>query len=189
MARAMQITAALQGVASLIAKIAPKDSACKPCGGADGRPGAMYKGGGWFFGVYFGGAKSEQGGPGNLNIGLTVGVDITRVLGKIPPSELGSWWQLPDELFEQVSRVQELLSETDPAWSVAEACNVALNVLCGGNRNGTFYEHFDTSTVSSVKSEPAEWIVGVSQQNSPVYVVRTSFSGLKFLKLAEEMQK
>lgn len=190
MAAGMWLPAFLQGVRDLVETVAPKgDAQVSVRPGPDGRPGAAYKGAGWYFGVYWAGASGVWGESVEaLNLNMGCGVDITRVQPKVPPSKLGEWFMQPGDLHSMVAQVVEVLTEQN--WQVADACNNALSRMLAGDRDAVFYEHFDSVRVGAVMNEPPDWILGTdAPKNSPVYVVKASFTGLKLNKLDSELRK
>lgn len=187
MADGMWIAGFLAGVRDIVQTVAPK-AQCAVRPSNDGRPGAAYKGGGWFFGVYFAGLRSDQGSSHEtMNLSMAVGVDVTRVQPKVPTAELGTWFMAEAELFQAVGLVVEVLTEQN--WQVARLCNEAYSRIMGGTRDGSFYEHFDSLNVGGVVNAPPNWIMGVEGQNSPVYYCRATFTGLKFNKFDSQLRK
>lgn len=188
MADTLWIPAFLDGVRTIVDNAAGGEGKCSIRPANDGKPGAAYKGGGWYFGVYFAGARS-MGGSDDLTLSLACGVDVTRVIADVPTARLGDWFLQDGELHQKAAEVTELLMEVD--LNVARACNAAWDRRAGGQRSGQFYEYFDTANVGAVTLAPASWVMGRDGKgnNSPVYFARLAFSGLKMSKLRSEVRK
>lgn len=156
--------------------------------GQDGSPGHSYKGGEWFYGVYFAGASggfpvSQE----DFTVSLGVGLDITRGVFKVPTGGQGDFTDQNDELLDKAGQLAEVLM--NPDWAIAEFCNAQLAET--RNPNGRFYEHFDQVTISPVRYESCTWIgANEGDEKCPtLLVVSIAVAGIKFTRTAEAMAK
>lgn len=183
----MMVPGLLEGVRRIVVAAATgdQDTGCR--WGGDGSPQAAYKGGGWFFGVFFNGAGGATGtSQEELCASLSVGVDITRVLGDIPTAD-GKWFLAAGELLERAGYVVELLMR--PGSGAANSCQTAYDEMVGGvnRRNALYRERFDRFTFAKPRPAPNSWIIGKDTKKTALVVVSLTFSGLMFHKLREEM--
>lgn len=187
MANGLFIPAFLSGVANLVADAAPSADYVRPRPGPDGRPLGAYRGGGWFYGVYWSGMAGAWGGSHEaFEVSLSCGVDITRVWTRSGTRDVGEWFLQEGELYERAGYVAQLLLNGQS--EVARSCQAALSTLEAGDPSGLFREHFDTVNVGGVRVEdPVNWMLAADPDKAAVYVCSLRFSGLTFHKLYSEL--
>jgi hypothetical protein len=184
----MEFAALLEGCRRVVRPAAASDDAIaiRPIG--SGRPDGGYRGGGWFFGVYFTGAQPYQGqSVESYSLTMSVGVDITRVLATVPSKRLGEWWVKEGEILGRAAFVCRLMNQSYSV--VARSCNAAMSEMCDNQPDGVFREKFSETTASAVRVERPDW-VGEDNDNERapvVWVCSLKFSGLKFHALLSEM--
>jgi len=186
-ANGLEIPALLSGVAAVVRLAADDPLTVGPRPGQDGRPLAAYRGGGWYYGVYWTGAQGAWGrSQESYSVSLSVGVDVTRVWARSPTMTKGEWFTQDGELYERVGYVAQLLLNT--ASGVARYCNAALAALEPGGPSGVFREHFDGFTTGGVRTEsPVGWLLAKDDDPHLCYVCSLRFSGLTYHKLSSEM--
>jgi hypothetical protein len=187
-ANGLFLPAFLAGVANVVrAGVDPSAEYVRPRPGQDGRPLGAYRGGGWFYGVYWA-SMSGAWGPSHeaFEVSLSCGVDITRVFAKSGTREAGPWFLQDGEIYERAAYVAQLL--LDGRSGVARACQSALSELTAGDPDGLFREHFDTVSTGPVRTEdPVSWMLAADPDPAAVYVCSLRFSGLTFHKLYSEV--
>jgi hypothetical protein len=192
MMAAFQIPAFLSGCTSLLVPVAESlhSPATKCLGirpGGNGAPRAAYKGGEWYLGVYFTGLRGD-GTTEAYGANLSVGIDVTRILSRVPTAKQGSFI-LPDgELWEVIGRITEVFMQGGSV--VANACRDAYATMAAASSkpvDGCYRERFNTFTVGSARTESGEWIAAEPEKSPTIYVASVAFSGLKFYKLNSEL--
>lgn len=181
------IPAFLKGVAKLTADLFGSNEIVA-IRGENGAPRYSYKGGEWFFGVYFGGASGGTGGAiGDYTGTLAVNVDITRCVHRVPTGKQGDWIAGDDDLYARASRLSQRLM--NPDYVVANACNEFL--WNSNDPAGKFYDHFDTFSLGNVRGESCEWIgAAPDDKKCPAVLVLTlALAGLSFTKVIAELPK
>ena len=116
--------------------------------GKSGKPYAAYKGGGWYYGLYFDGCHNGPSQDGmSLELVYSVGIDITRVLPQIPTAKRGEWLTHRDELYCRGMSIYQMMLRFDSV--LATYCNTALesryNIPAGAGI--AFYEDFSTGSM------------------------------------------
>lgn len=187
MANGNEISAFLGGVLARLRLAAPDNPerfGVRP--GPDGRPLGAYKGGGWYYGIFFAGAQTASGlSHEAFELNMAAGIDVTRVWSRSPTAKQGEWFLQEGELYERIGYVSQLMMSGREGSVVANACNAALSELDAGDRKGTFHEHFDRVSIGRVTDkDPAGWLVSPSSQTADVvvFVCSLAFSGLRFTK-------
>lgn len=187
---AFELAAFLEGVASLVAKVADDPASVGVRPGNNGSPLGAYRGGGWYYGVYFAGLGGAWGqSQESYSVTLSAGVDITRVWTRGPTKDAGAWFLKAGELYERAAYLAELLMNAQGSV-VARACQAQLTALYGvGNEPGLFREHFDRLTFPAPREQaPERWLLAEPGEDAPVcYVCSLVFSGLKYHKLLSEL--
>ena len=191
---AFQIPALLEGtrqvlLASLGSTVGPnKTVGVRP--GGDGSPRGAYKGGEWYFGVYFTGMRGGTSGSVEgyfANCGI--GVDITRILSKQPTARQGETMLQVNDLHMQIGLLTQSLMQGSSI--VAAACNAAYAnyaTATGATVDGVFRETFDTFTVSPVRTESGEWIAAEPEKAPTIFVCQLAFTGIKFYKYLTQLK-
>ena len=158
--------------------------------GGDGSPRGAYKGGEWYFGIYFtgmrgGSSSSVEGYYANCG----VGVDITRILSKQPTAKQGETMLQVNDLHMQIGLLTQTLMQGGSV--VSNACNAAYAAYAtttGKTVDGLFRETFDTFTVSPVRTESGEWIAAEPEKSPTIFVCQLAFTGIKFYKYLSQLK-
>ena len=148
--------------------------------GGDGKPAGAYKGGGWFAGIYFAGMNNT---PNTEMTGkereISIGVDLTRVLAKVPSAKRGAFMLNDEELIQRALDIDEAILAGDGI--ITAACNAKMIPFADKE---CFYEDFSTGDMQPPRSESPEWLLQEPDVNQalPIWVVSMRFSGLKYVK-------
>ena len=154
--------------------------------GANGRPFAAYKGGGYYAGVYFAGLVNTGTGLEDFDVTVRVGVDVTAVLGDIPTAVMGDWLIGDAGIYPIADKVIEGMLRGDSV--VANLCNGQLG---GDETRGKFYEDFVTVSASPARTESAEWVAARQgkSMDPTIQVVSAVFGGMKYHKILTEIPR
>lgn len=155
--------------------------------GGNGKPFGGYQGGGWFYGLYFGG-KQVISDALSYEVIYTLGLDITRVWPFVPTAKRGDFAVMHAEFYQKCDQLHQFFLKCDSF--ITNYCNAALETQYNlTNSPGCcFYEDFCSGSMSADRFESAEWIAAEAEEpeNAPsISVVSMTFTGMKYVQPLE----